>query len=190
MLIFYGDYKDLDNIRIYEDKGNPNPRCYDSAHVEYLFKYFEDFMNGKLDLRPTQKYKKLHESCVKIYIENINWGDGTGGTHYIILNESAGKTFDDARKYYDAWYVDKERNVLVCERQENHGEPFKSLQDLKNGEIRDCKVEFKKWSGIDYPSLDLTEEMWSDYLKEIVKEKKKWEAKTSQRWFHETEVSR
>jgi len=182
MIIFHGDYKDLncvnDVLTTLKDGIRP-------GDIEELMPLWHKLKSGEANL--VQKRLTDDEICrmPKIVITNSVFEE-TQYTSYVLVRGTDDRTALSHYKGFPNKFIDKENGFIVLEKDENRGYEIKGLEDVKEREIAFYKGVMKRFDANEKLS-ERHKELENKLCMEAIA---KWESKTEARWFHETELTK
>ena len=183
MVILYGDFMDMNTIPGYE-KGRAGNTS--DEEMDELKPYWEKFLHGELDLRKRQVKRSEIERFVRIDIRNSVFVENEYTSYAVIRPQSDSYHIMQLCKEADAVFVDVDNGVYITETFDYRSVPPKNLEELKTREIALHNQFINRLSPENRGDLD--EKTCKSIIQEELDKIEKWKNKTSQRWFHPTEV--
>lgn len=181
MIVFYGDYKDLNHVReTIPEVHRPN------NDKEVLLPLWEKFKSGENSLKEARISNDDLCRMPKIVIRNQVYENNEYTTYALAQGNDSTASLSHFKSFPNK-FIDKENGFIVLEVDETRGYTPKSLEEVKAREIA-----FEK--GIIETMEKSVEELGEDVIRigsasnrEAIA---RWEAKTEARWFHETELTK
>lgn len=171
MIIFYGDYKDLNYIG---DYGNENVS---DEETKQLKPFWDMFINGKLNLKKSRIKNDEYMKHIKIFIVHHVFENNEYTTYSIVKAVDGASYYREHCKSYDTKFIDRENGVIVLEKTQAKGKIPKTLEEIKEREIAFHNALLKRAEKGDYDGKDLLIELEKKSIE-------KWENKSETKWFY------
>lgn len=171
MIIFYGDYKDLNYI------GDYGKEDVSDEETKQLMPFWNMFINGKLKLKKSRIKNNEYMKYIKIFIDHHVFKNNEYTTYSIVKAVNSASCYSEHCKSYNRKFIDHENGVIVLEKTQVKGKIPKTLEEIKEREIAFHDAILKRAEKGNYDGKDLL----------IESEKKaieKWKNKSEVKWFY------
>lgn len=182
MIVFYGDYKDLNFV---SDRIAPDDERFKRDTPE-LIPIWEKFKSGNVFLEKGKVSDDELHMLPKIIIRNKVFRENEYTTYTLVRGNGNKLSLSHFKEFSDK-FIDRENGFIVLEADENTGEKPKNLEEVK---AREIAWEKKIFDFFEKDNSDLDEEIIVSHRKRCEETIAKWESKTETRWFHETELTK